>query len=208
VYHRPGNISEYPKMLWRAWKRSRAISDWHRKGQPVPPPHEYKQTTVKHYADKYAIKTLIETGTYFGHMIRAVQYDFEQIYSVELSAELANKARSKFKNYGWIEILEGDSGEMLPTILGKVTKPCLFWLDAHYSSGVTAKGQLDTPIELELDLILRQMIPHVILIDDAREFVGQNDYPAIEELRMQVLQKAPKRKFEVQNDIIRILPDL
>ena len=45
---------------------------------------------------------------------------------------------------------------------------------------------------------------HVILIDDVKDFTGDNGYPTIEELRSFVLQYRPGWIFEVKNGIIRI----
>jgi hypothetical protein len=57
----------------------------------------------------------------------------------------------------------------------------------------------------ELQLIFdRAHWEQVILIDDARVFVGQNDYPTLEQLRTFVLKRHPDWAFEVENDIIRI----
>jgi len=45
---------------------------------------------------------------------------------------------------------------------------------------------------------------HVILIDDAREFTGANDYPTIDELRKFVGDSMPGFHLEVRDDIVRI----
>jgi len=81
----------------------------------------------------------------------------------------------------------------------------LFWLDAHWSGGSTAKGELETPIMQEIECILAHPLSarHVLLIDDARCFVGQNDYPSLETLRKRILAAHADWLFEVQNDIIR-----
>ena len=43
---------------------------------------------------------------------------------------------------------------------------------------------------------------HVILIDDAREFTGQNDYPTIESLRTFIGARLPDHEFDVKDDIV------
>ena len=99
----------------------------------------------------------------------------------------------------------GDSSRVLSEVLPRITEPCLFWLDAHHSGGVTARGPVDTPIMAELQLIFDARIPRaVILIDDARCFVGENDYPTLDALRQFVLENRPTWAVEVQDDIIRI----
>jgi len=83
----------------------------------------------------------------------------------------------------------------------------LFWLDAHYSRGITARGNRDTPIWQELQTILSHPVKrHVVLIDDARCFNGTNDYPTIEEIRDLLVKRAPHYSIETKKDIVRIFP--
>ena len=94
---------------------------------------------------------------------------------------------------------------ILPEILNEIEDPCLFWFDAHYSLGNTARGEKETPVLEELKHIFKHPIEkHVILIDDARCFIGQNDYPALKELKELVLNRYPRSIFEVEDDIIRV----
>jgi len=44
----------------------------------------------------------------------------------------------------------------------------------------------------------------VILIDDARCFIGERGYPKIDELKEFVLSKYSDWEFEVKDDIIRL----
>jgi hypothetical protein len=171
----------------------------------VPPPALVKQDIVKAHAKEFGVTTLIETGTFQGDMVAAVRENFDEIYSIELSQQLYESARTRFAAERHIKILQGDSSEVLGSLLSEVRTPCLFWLDGHYSEGVTARGLLDTPVKKELDEIFAHPLSHshVILIDDAREFTGQGDYPAIESLR-NVANAAGFDRFEVENDIIRI----
>jgi len=46
---------------------------WEKKGNRAPPPHAYKQTTVKQYAKLFSTKTFVETGTYRGDMVEATK---------------------------------------------------------------------------------------------------------------------------------------
>ena len=171
----------------------------------IHPPHILKQKIVKIYAKKFIISTFVETGTYLGEMIDATKKKFKQIYSIELDDELFENAKKKFSKYNHISIIQGDSSEVLPTILSKIKQPCLFWLDAHYSAGITAKGEIETPIKKELNNIFNSSkFNHIILIDDARMFIGKNDYPTLKELRNFISKKRPNYSFIVKNDIIRI----
>lgn len=192
-------------LIYKKVRAKQILRDWVTDGKPIPAPHIIKQKAIKEYAKKYSIDTFVETGTYLGEMVDATKNTFKQIISIELSQDLYVRAKKRFRKYKNITIICGDSGELMPLILTNIAQPCLFWLDGHYSEGVTAKGLLDTPIRQELQHILQHNIKgHVILIDDARCFVGQNDYPAIEELRELVLKINPDLEFEVKDDIIRI----
>jgi hypothetical protein len=183
------------------------IEEWVKKGKPVPPPHEYKQLIIKSYRDKYRTKIFIETGTYLGETVLFSSSLFKQIYSIELDVKLASQAIEKFKDQKQIQILQGDSSDKLKEVLEIIQEPALFWLDGHYSEGITAKGVLNTPIIQELNCIKGHSIKkHVILIDDARCFNGKDDYPTIQELKDKVAVDFPNHCFEVCDDIIRILP--
>lgn len=186
-------------------QEKQTLQDWERNGKPIPPPHLAKQKTVKEYAKKFSLSILVETGTYLGDMIDATKKTFNRIVSIELDKNLYEQAKKKFNGFDHISIIHGDSAEMLPKILDDITQPCLFWLDGHYSGGTTRKGELETPIRQELRHILEHPIKgHVVLIDDARCFIGQNDYPTIEELRDLILKEDHDLEFEVKDDIIRI----
>jgi len=178
---------------------------WILKGKPVPPPHLIKQKILKEYANRFAIDVLIETGTYMGDMIFAMRDIFKEIYSIELDKNLYIRSKERFVDYPHIHIFRGDSSEVIPHILTSLTKPALFWLDAHYSGGITAKGKLKYPVIQELHHIFNHLIHnHVILIDDARLFIGQGDYPTIEELKKFVYKHWEDCVFEIRDDIIRI----
>jgi hypothetical protein len=46
----------------------------------------------------------------------------------------------------------------------------------------------------------------VILIDDARFFIGKNGYPTLRELQEFVTRSKPGMQFLTDNEIIRIFP--
>ncbi len=189
------------------YRRTRQILSWKLSGCPVPPPHIIKQRVLLNYAKRYALRTLIETGTYLGDMVYALKDNFQIIYSIELSETLSQKATARFEKFPHVNILQGDSGEVLPKLLSGLQAPCLFWLDGHFSDGVTAKGTLDTPIVQEVIAILQHSCKtHVILVDDARMFNGSNDYPTMEEFKFLIGKHRRGLNVQVEHDIIRITP--
>lgn len=184
------------------------IAKWERKGRPVPPPHIVKQQTLESYAKKFGLRIFIETGTYYGDMVEAMKNNFDLIYSIELSDELYKKAKKRFKKEKQrIELIHGDSGVELRNVMNKINQPALFWLDGHYSAGVTARGAKDTPVYEELENILKAPdMGHVIIIDDARCFGTDPAYPSIEEFNNFIRAKRPDVVVVVQDDSIRITP--
>jgi hypothetical protein len=168
-------------------------------------PNLGKQKVVIDYIKNTSPEIFIETGTYKGRMVYAIQPYVKNIYSIELNPTLCNKARKRFAGYQHIHIIQGQSGDILSSLLINIDKPVLFWLDAHYSAGSTAKGNLETPIMQEIETILNhpKANEHVILIDDARCFTGQNDYPTLKTLKNHILDIHPDWIFEVKGDIIR-----
>ena len=198
--------------IYSFWKEYREIRDywrWLKNGMPSPPPHGIKQGVVKEYARSYQCRVFFETGTYLGDMIWAVKDNFRHIYSVELSEQLYRQAQLRFKKDHHITLLQGDSGKVIRETLKQIQESCLFWLDAHYSGGITAKEDKLSPIMEEVVLILKHSVRnHVILIDDARMFVGRDGYPDLSELKKNVGRLRPELNITVEKDIIRIVKEI
>jgi hypothetical protein len=185
--------------------QKREYKKWLKNGCPVPPPYYLKQITIKEYQERYGYEILVETGTYLGDMVEAQKKNFKKIISIELSAELSEKAKKRFRNDKHIQILNGDSGKILPGVLAGITNSAIFWLDGHYSEGITAKGEKESPIIEELNAILKyRNLSHILLIDDARSFVGKGDYPSIEELKEYIKTKNVNYQIDIKDDIIRL----
>ncbi len=181
---------------------TRIIRDWEQNGSPAPPPPPVKHKLIKDIQKEYNYNVLVETGTYLGYMISAQKHNFEKIYSIELSEDLYRRAYKKFEKYNHIKIIHGDSGEKLTEVLKDISEPAIFWLDGHYSGGITAKGSLNCPIWKELEAIFSNRLDHIILIDDARDFQGVNDYPNIKEIETYILGKNTNYSVTIVHDII------
>lgn len=194
------------KYTYESLNNNIIIINWTFDGRPMPPPGPVKLSTIKKYAKKFSLGTLIETGTFTGYTVESTKDFFKRIISIELDHLLFEQAKAKFSKNNNIQIIEGDSSNILPELMANINTPCLFWLDGHYSGGNTAKGSKSTPIINELNTIFNHKLidQHVILIDDARCFTGLDDYPEINELKKIILQKQPNFIFDVKDDIIRI----
>lgn len=183
------------------------LRHWERMGKPAPPPHIIKQRTLRHYAKTFNLKILVETGTCYGDMIDAMKEAFDRIYSIELSEELYLQARRRFSRKPHIHLIWGDSGVELKRVVSELDAPALFFLDGHYSAGITAKGEKNTPIYEELNHILSAVERrHVILIDDARCFGVEKDYPSLQQLTAFIAAKRPDLNVRISDDTIRVTP--
>jgi len=178
---------------------------WKKQGAQLPMPHYGKRLAIEEYINRFKPEIFIETGTYTGHMVLSMLDKFKKVYSIELDEILYQKAAEKFQSYKNVHILQGESGKILKSLLPNVSASCLFWLDAHYSGGHTAKADIETPVMKELEHILAHPLADrfILLIDDARCFDGVNDYPQIKAIKNLIHQSFPDWYFEVKNDIIR-----
>ena len=102
-----------------------------------------------------------ETGVWYGETINGLKAHFARLVSIEISEQIAELARQRFKDDLNVEILTGDSAALLPSVLQTRDRaiPAIFWLDGHFSGSrfETAKADMDTPILTELDLVLAQV---------------------------------------------------
>jgi len=178
--------------------------------------HDEKRAVINHCRELFDLDHFVESGTFLGETIEFFKNRFQKLYSIELSEQLAERAQKRFAADRHIRIIQGNSADKLHEIMLELKTPCLFWLDGHYSSEFfyegeyfeTAKAETNTPIEKELDNILCTELNHVILIDDARLFIGELDYPTLQEIEKRVKKYKPLYTVRVISDIIQVLPPL
>src|SRR4051812_33912522 len=103
---------------------------------------------------RYANPVFIETGTYLGDGIKqALAAGFPVVRSVELSDKLFEENVRRFANRANVRIFHGSSEGELAKMIADIKEPITFWLDAHYSAGITAKGDENSPVLKELRII-------------------------------------------------------
>jgi len=186
-------------------KCSRTLFGW----PPAPATFSQKQSLIMRKAKEHGLKAFVETGTFRGEMIDAQREHFQKLISIELSRDLFQAAQSKYANDPRIQLFQGDSGTKLREAVQGLDQPALFWLDAHYSQGVTAGAGKAAPILKELScLTSRNPYQDVILIDDARLFGLKSDYPKLDVIRQFAARHWPMRTFSVESDVICIAPPL
>lgn len=178
------------------------MSNWSHKikWDPTAEP-EVKRDIIRSYA-RY--DTLVETGTNDGGTPLALRENFRKIYTIELIPEVFQVAQQRLEPYKNISCICGDSTDIIPVLLrGK--RSCVWWLDGHWS-GAEMKGLKETPVKEELEMILNDPYPHVVLVDDARLFGFDPEYPTIDWVRNFATTRDIRYDFSYVDDIMRIWP--
>jgi len=116
-------------------------------------------------------KTFVETGTLYGDTMNNMAGLFDKLYSIEIDKVLYDKAKQKFSDHSKMEFIHGDSSIELKELIGNLKSNTVFFLDGHYSAGVTSYGIKHVPLYEELSSI-EKLFSHnaIIIIDDVRLF--------------------------------------
>lgn len=124
---------------------------------------------IKNYIDN-SYPTFIETGTYLGHTVLKMLPYFESIYTIEVKKEFYDDLIDRYEPTG-INFILGDSSKVFQTLLPTISTNAVFFLDGHWSSGNTGKGEKDCPLIEEITHI-NNLFKHnaMIIIDDCRLF--------------------------------------
>lgn len=122
----------------------------------------------------------IESGTLMADTSLNVCHLFDSVHTIELSEKFYNLSKERIENSGVKNITQhfGDSSTIIPKLLKKLkVDTCVFFLDGHWSSGDTAKGNKDCPLIEECCAInnLYSGKKIIILIDDFRLFGTYNN---------------------------------
>lgn len=160
----------------------------------------------------------VETGTYLGKTTQRASYYFKKVHSIELDKKLFLDAKKKFKKNTKVKLHFGDSTYVLPEVLPTLNAKTCFYLDGHFSEGITALGEKVTPIREELSAIQARGIKNcVILIDDVRHFQisryhpaspdSNSAYPLLESTIDALLEINPNFKIIFFGDILMAYPE-
>lgn len=113
--------------------------------------------------------TFVESGTNNGLTIFSMEQFFQTLYTIEIDKALYDSTKAKYHG-NKITFLLGDSTKVLPTILPKIGD-AIFFLDGHWSSCNTGRGDKDCPLLEEMALINSMFAGNsIVIIDDCRLF--------------------------------------
>lgn len=159
------------------------------------------------HARRFDCRLFVETGTFEGQTTEWMRPYFTHVYSIELSDHYYAEAVKFFAGYSGVTLLKGDSGEKLGELMPRLHDRTLFWLDGHYSCGLTAGGASASPIMREIEHILGAPdLGHVLLIDDLHEFGHTDGYPTFDELCAHLHRLRPNIRINCIGNIICATP--
>jgi hypothetical protein len=162
----------------------------------------------------FNVNTFVETGTYMGGTAAWASEHFDQVFTIEGSADYHRQAQERLTGKRNIEFLLGDSRRMLGEVVSRLgDKPALFWLDAHWMPGSFGETH-ECPLLEEITAIQQSGTEHFLLIDDARLFLAPpplphraRDWPDITAVLSSLNTSACSTTYTViYNDVIVSLP--
>lgn len=159
------------------------------------------------------LRRAVETGTYRGRTARLLAEIFPAVVTVELSVELHARATEALRDVPSVLALQGHSAEVLRDLSDPGT-PTLFYLDGHWSGGVTAGVDDECPVLSEIDAIGTGHPNDCLIIDDANLFTSApppphdpRAWPTLLELFDAIRAKRPEHVVTVlANQVIAIPP--
>ena len=163
----------------------------------------------------FAIRNFVETGTYKGGTAFWATNHFENVFTIEISAELSHAAAAKPNCPKNIRFIIGDSGTALGDLVHQLNGSTLFWLDGHYSGpGTGGEGdEVECPVIREIEIASKTTAP-VILVDDARCFFGPplpplqpKNWPSFHDIAKRLLELLPNHYLTIHGDVIVCVPN-
>lgn len=127
---------------------------------------------VVEFARQGNITNFVETGTYKGASSFWAAGVFKEVYTIEIDEAISNATRQNPGCPKNIRFFVGDSATKLKEVLSEISGRCLFWLDGHWCNVSEFGRENECPILDEIAAIADHENNHVILIDDARAFLG------------------------------------
>lgn len=172
------------------------------------------QELMSSLATEFHLKEFVETGTYYGGTAVWASKEFERVLTIENSQEIYEITKNKYRDVDNIEFLFGDSRELLDNLVHKLVGPSVFWLDAHWSGGLTYGDDDQCPLIEEIKIIDSSVLDHFIFIDDARLFLSSpqpphniNQWPTISDLIFALKSNFPNRFIVIIEDVIIAVPE-
>jgi hypothetical protein len=166
--------------IWAAGLAGYLLDLWRfAKGAPANLHSLTKYRVIGALARRSGGTCLIETGTFLGVTAARCARGFDTVLTVELDAQLATRAAKALAKFRNVTVYQGDAVALLPQMLAHpAAGKAVVFLDAHYSGGNTARGEVPEPALAELDILARHRDRIVgIVVDDFRCFGVEDGFP-------------------------------
>lgn len=167
---------------------------------------------VLEFKEKGNFKNFIETGTYKGGSSFWAAQHFDKVYTIEIDPAISKATSSRKDCPKNIEFLVGNSRDVLPELIKEISSPSLFWLDGHWCNISEIGKDVECPLMEELKA-LKEFGDSVILIDDARAFLGplppphdDSQWPGIDEIILLLKAQFPNNLVTIADDVIYCIP--
>lgn len=200
--------------LRKSRKRARALREWEERGFAPPAPSFAKQATLQRHAPRGA--TWVESGSFRGRTAQFLALEANlaaaKVVTIEPSRKYYEIAARRLRGLDRVEVVHGQSVDVMARVLPALSGDICFWLDGHYSAGDTFKGESDTPVLEELEIILQHRSSDrniAVFIDDVRLFAhqhmmtsddGRKGYPPLHLLTDFATKYS--RYWTIENDIL------
>jgi len=164
-------------------------------------------------AAESGVKNFVETGTYQASSALWASGQFQQAYSIEAARPLYDQAVARFGHIPNLHFHHGDSRDCLRQIQQLLDGPALYWLDAHWSGGVTFGQGDECPVLSEIEQVNQGTADSIIMIDDARLFLSPppkphdaDQWPDLLTVLSELAEPKPRRYIIVHQDVIVAVP--
>lgn len=158
--------------------------EWIQRQYAAPSPAHIKRAVLLRLGTSNAV--WVETGTFMGDTAAILALEAKEVYTIEPDRALFEKAETRFRSNPRVHVIHGLSEDVFPALLPTLNGAVNFWLDGHFSGGITHQGPTDCPVRDELSSIESNMALYdnvTVLIDDIRCFdpsiPGFADYPDV-----------------------------
>jgi len=182
-----------------------ASKRWRIEGYFTPVPYFIRRAQLIQVGKRIGADSAVETGTFRGDTTFALSKSFREVHTIEVVPLLADMARARFRTKKSVKVWNGDSPDVLRSLLPTLDSCLLFYLDGHDSGGITGKGRNTCPVKEELEVIYSLCPGRVsVVIDDARLFGSDPDYPTLSEIQMWMKKLRPNSRVSIEHDAIVI----
>jgi hypothetical protein len=152
----------------------------------------------------------VETGTYNGQSTLLLERLTGKVHTVESDPDLFRQAHETLKFHLGIQVLHGESAEVLPRILAQLSQGALFWLDAHWFPSVPDLNNSQCPVLQELAILASWpwIQESCVLVDDAHMFsesledgYRKSDWPSMDQV-ISACSFSASRVVRIVDDVV------